>query len=170
MGTLGRFGSADALCYPRGERVIVRTVRGLEIGEVLLSPEEESADSRDGTIVRAMTSEDELLEQRLLKHRHEAYEHCACRVAELGLPVMLMDVEHLFDGSTLLFYFLGEETPEVQNLMKELAEEYDTRVQFDKFAETLNEGCGPGCGTEEAENGCGSCDSGCPIASACGRP
>ena len=35
---------------------------------------------------------------------------------------------------------------------------YEADVQFRKFAETLTEGCGPGCGTEEAK-GQGGCDS-----------
>ena len=50
-----------------------------------------------------------------------------------------------------------------------LAETYEAKVQFRKFTETLIEGCGPGCGTEEAkgQGGCESCTS-CAVASACG--
>ena len=43
------------------------------------------------------------------------------------------------------------------------------RKEFRRFADTLSEGCGPGCGTEEAmgQGGCESCTS-CAVASACG--
>ena len=80
-----------------------------------------------------------------------------------------MDVEHLFDGQSLYFYFLGEVTPELDAITGELAEIYETKVQFRKFAETLVKGCGPDCGTEDAAgNGCGTggCAT-CAAASAC---
>ena len=35
MGEVGRFTAVDGRQYPRGARVIVRTPRGLETGEVL---------------------------------------------------------------------------------------------------------------------------------------
>ena len=59
------------------------------------------------------------------------------------------DVEHLFDGAGLFFYFLGEVPAEAEHFTQQLAEQYETTVEFRKFAETLAEGCGPGCGTEE---------------------
>ena len=90
-------------------------------------------------------------------------------LAEHKLPAVLVDVEHLFDGQGLFFYFLGDVPPEVEAYTGRLAEAYETKVQFRKFTETLIEGCGPGCGTEEAkgQGGCDSCTS-CAVASACG--
>jgi hypothetical protein len=86
----------------------------------------------------------------------------------LQLPAVLMDVEHLFDGQTLLFYFLGEITPELEALTDELAELYELHVQFRRFAEAVTTGCGPGCGTEAATGGgCTSCGTGCAVAGAC---
>jgi cell fate regulator YaaT (PSP1 superfamily) len=166
VGTVGRFTSVDAVCYPRGSRVIVRTGRGLELGEVLAEPGDEPPHPADGSILRGLTSSDELLLARLEKNRHEAYEACRRRLDELGLPVVLMDVEQLFDGSTLVFYFLGELTPEVEALTAELAELYESKVQFRKFAEAVETGCGPGCGTESAA-GCTTCVTGCAVTAAC---
>lgn len=168
---VGRFHAVDATRYPRGARVIVRTQRGLEVGEVLAAPgPDDEWGEADGDLLRGMTVEDHLLEARLSKHRHEAYEACAGRLAELNLPVVLMDVEHLFDGQSLYFYFLGPQLPELDRLTAELAETYEARVQFRKFTETLTAGCGPGCGTEAAEgSGCGSsCGTSCAVAGACG--
>jgi hypothetical protein len=81
-------------------------------------------------------------------------------------PAALMDVEQLFDGRTLVFYFLGEMTGELEALTNELAELYESRVQFRQFADAVNEGCGPGCGTESAA-GCKTCVSSCAVAAAC---
>ena len=36
-----------------------------------------------------------------------------------------MDVEHLFDGRSLFFHFLGDVPPEVEAVTQELAEAYE---------------------------------------------
>ncbi len=171
MGQVGRFAAVDAVRYPRHSRVILRTRRGLEIGQVL-SPPDERDDPRqfaDGEILRGMTVQDELLCARLEKHRQEAYQACSALLAENGQRALLVDVEHLFDGQGLFFYFLGDVSPALELFTERLAAAYETKVQFRKFTETLVEGCGPGCGTEEVKGrgGCDTCSS-CAVSGACG--
>jgi len=43
MGQVGRFAAVDAVRYPRHTRVVLRTRRGLEIGQVLSPPDERDA-------------------------------------------------------------------------------------------------------------------------------
>jgi hypothetical protein len=149
----------------------LRTNRGLETGDVL-GPADETPvrGAGDGSILRGMTVEDELLESRLDKNRQKALDACSARLAELGITATLVDVEHLFDGRSLFFYFLGEVTPEVEAITAELAEVYDAAAEFRKFSETMTLGCGPGCGTEEAagHGGCTLCATACAVAGACG--
>ena len=169
-GYVGCFASADAERLGRGTRVILRTSRGLEVGEVL-SPVDEPALDRaraDGALLRRVTIEDDLLLARIEKHRDDAFQACARLLAERGLAATLVDVEHLFDGQSLFFYFLGETPREIETVTQDLADAYDAQVEFRRFTETLAEGCGPGCGTEDAENGCGhgGCAT-CVVASAC---
>jgi cell fate regulator YaaT (PSP1 superfamily) len=167
LGTVGRFTSVDATIYPRHTRVIVRTGRGLEVGEVLAPPEDEiDGPPGDGSLLRRLSVEDQLLVARLEKNRDRAFAACTARLVEAGHDVVLMEVEQLFDGRTLAFYFLGEITPEVEAISEELAELYEAQVQVRKFAETLTTGCGPSCGTEDA-GGCQSCSTGCAVASLC---
>ncbi len=171
MSNVGRFYAADdGVRYPRASRVVVRTARGMELGEVLSDADEVPLYQADGKVLRRMTISDELLQARLQKNHEKAYEACAARIAELNLPVTLMDVEQLFDGRNLVFYFLGDPSPELDQITGELADLYDTQVQFRQFAESLAAGCGPGCGTDAAEGGgCGtSCGAGCGVSSACG--
>jgi cell fate regulator YaaT (PSP1 superfamily) len=167
LGAVGRFVAEGAERYPRGSRVVCRTPRGLEVGEVLNAIDATSNPAADGTLLRRITPQDDLLIARLEKNRDEAYRACAARVAERGLPAVLVDVEHLFDGQSLYFYFLGESTPELDSITSELAGVYEAKAQLQKFAETLTAGCGPNCGTEEG-GGCnsGSCSS-CAVAGAC---
>ena len=166
IGHVGRFTASDATRYVRGSRVICETVRGLEVGEVLADADDYGA--ADGTISRGVTTQDDLLLARLQRNRDDAVAACERMIADRGLPAVLIDVEHLFDGKSLYFYFLGEVTAELSQLTSELAETYEAQVQFRKFTDTLLEGCGPDCGTEAAAGGCGEggCGS-CAIAEAC---
>lgn len=170
LGQVGRFVSGDTTRYARNTRVVIRSSRGLELGEVLAPPQPgDSPAPPDGQILRRVTVEDDLLIARLERHRHEAFSACSQLLAERGIPAMLVDVEHLFDGQGLFFYFLGEVPEAAGEVMQQLADTYETAVEFRKFAETLSKGCGPGCGTEEAigQGGCASC-SNCAVVSACG--
>jgi cell fate regulator YaaT (PSP1 superfamily) len=167
LGRVGRFAAVSGSTYPRGKRVVCRTGRGLEVGEVL-NAAAGSPSAVDGVLLRQVTPEDDLLLARLEQHRDEAYHACRRLLQERAIPATLMEVEHLFDGQSLYFYFLGEVGPPIEALTQELAETYATRVQFRKFADALTQGCGPDCGTVRAA-GCGSGCSECSIASAC-RP
>lgn len=166
MGHVGRFMAADPSRYERMSRVVVRTRRGLEIGEVLTA--ENTGQECDGKILRRMSDQDQLLAGRLEKNRLAAYDACVAKLADQQVDAVLMDVEHLFDGRSLYFYFLGDPPPEADAITAELAEVYETQVQFRKFTETVIAGCGPDCGTENATGGgCDSCETGCAIAGAC---
>jgi cell fate regulator YaaT (PSP1 superfamily) len=168
FGHVGRFTAVDAVRYPRGARVVVRSGRGLEIGEVLAPCDSAERGAGDGAILRGMTVEDELLQARLEKNRDRAFRACQERLVELRIDATLLDVEHLFDGRRLYFYFLGEVTPAMEAVTQELAEAYDSAAQFRQFAETVDAGCGPGCGTETAAGGgCTSCAVGCAVTGAC---
>lgn len=170
VGQLGRFRAVELVRYPRETRVVVRTERGLEIGTVLTTLDDTSADPNDepadGSIIRRMTVADELLAARLDSRRLAALEGCQERLVALGFEAVLMDVEHLFDGTTLVFYFLGPVDERLSAVIDELAATYDARAQFQAFAEAVVAGCGPDCGTESAA-GCGSCSTGCAVAAAC---
>lgn len=176
MGHVGRFRALDGRGQERGADVVCRTSRGLEVGEVL-SAVERPGEHWDGDLIRLMTPEDRLLWQRLRQHQVAAYQACSERLQSLaagagsptGLatapPPVLMDVEPLFDGKSLYFYFLGEPSPEVAAYTAELAETYDAVAQLRKFGEVLTAGCGPDCGQGDAGQ-CGTSCSNCSVACA----
>ena len=173
MGHVGRFRSTEGESVPRGRRVVVRTRRGLELGEVLTHQSFDDRSRDDGPLLRAMGPADELLAERLEQNRGKAYDACVRLLAKRGSRAVLMDVEHLFDGRGLYFYFLGEVDGVAADVSADLAQAYDAEARFGEFADAVNEGCGPGCGTAEAVNGCGAdasaggCST-CSVAKACG--
>ncbi|MEE2643138.1 MAG: PSP1 C-terminal domain-containing protein [Planctomycetota bacterium] len=172
FGQLGRFRSEFEFELGYRQKVICRTPRGLEVGEyverdgVPVSPVKTQPET-DGELVRVMTPQDVLLEQRLDKNRLTAVEKCQEMLAEKKIPVVILDAEQTFDGRNLYFYFAGEVTPEVDRVTRQMAEIYDANVKFSEFAETLASGCGPDCGTASS-SGCGSggCSS-CGLKAAC---
>ena len=169
LGHVGRFNTSDTRKYRRGTRVICRTGRGLEVGEVLTRKNIPRPADYDGTVLRQVTVEDDLLLVRLAQHCEAAFNACLRKLNEHQITATLMDVEHLFDGQSIYFYFLGTVTPEIEALTEDLAETYDAQVQFRRFTESVVAGCGPDCGTESTEGGCGSACSSCAISGACNK-
>src|SRR5436190_1883912 len=125
LGSVGRFAAVDGQRFSRTARVICRTGRGLEVGQVLSVADVPTHVPGDGTLLRRVTVEDDLLLARLEKNRDEAYRACASRLAGEGLDAVLLDVEHLFDGQSLYFYFLGDGDSRLDALTTELASIYE---------------------------------------------
>ncbi len=174
MGMVGRYDAIDFRSYDRDARVICRTTRGLEAGKVLCditdsarSFEEVPQDLPTGELLRQAGREDDLILERLERHRDKAFGACEKLLDDQGIVATLVDVEHLFDGESIFFYFLGDVTPELEAITSHLADTYERKVRFKKFAETLASGCGPDCGTGESGCSSGGCGS-CSLAGGCG--
>lgn len=168
FGILFRCQAQDGSSYARGQRVVCRTPRGLEVGAVTAVVA--AADEIEGSVVRRTTIEDELLIDRLEKHRTKAVIRCQQLLAAGGHDASLLEVDPLLDGRTLVFFFLGTIDDSVQQITDQLASEYERNVRSKHFAKLLAEGCGPGCGTEEKAGG--GCSGGCAVcvaAAACGK-
>lgn len=168
VGQVGRFTAVEPIQFARGSRVVCRTSRGLEVGQILRQ-DTGSGRPADGQLLRRVTVEDDLLLARLDRRKTEAIMACTELLVQRQLEAVLVDVEATFDGGSLYFYFLGEVSPAVAAITQELADAYESRAQLSTFAATLEAGCGPHCGTELG-GGCGTggCST-CSIATACGK-
>jgi cell fate regulator YaaT (PSP1 superfamily) len=118
----------------RGLRVIVRTNRGLEVGEVLADATEEAVsrlrDPAHGQILRQMTSEDANELAHIQSQEPSEFETCQRYVAELELAMELVDIEHLFGGERIVVYYLAEQRVDFRELVKRLASEFQTRIEM----------------------------------------
>lgn len=113
-----------------GDNCIVRTPRGVEVGRILapLRPEEGNA---GGEILRRMNSDDEKKAETIREeYEPREFEFCRKRMQERGLPMKLVSVEHLFGGTKIIFYFLAEGRVDFRDLVKDLAQEYRTRIEM----------------------------------------
>jgi len=135
MRLLGVFSAArEGNQFTRGDRVIVRTDRGLEIGEVLLEASERVLscliDPPQGQILRRMTVDDEREATRIRRQATEEIKICERIVAELGLQMELVDVEHVFGGERIIVYYLADGRVDFRELVKRLAAEFHTRIEM----------------------------------------
>ncbi len=173
LGEISLFRSPDNGRYERDEDVVCRTNRGLEVGRVVTdSPEgsvmADSSPAASGTLLRRITREDRMILSRIDKFKDRAFLACEKLLRERNVPGILVDVEHLFDGESVYFYFLGDVPESINSISTELTEIYDSKVKFRQFTELLAKGCGPGCGTTASKCGeNGGCSS-CSISGGCG--
>lgn len=134
MRFLGVFSAQGNAAYRRGTRVIARTDRGLEDGEVLCEGLESAIaclkDPSEGQILREMTAEDGRELERIRQQAGRELETCQQYVARLGLPMQLADLEHIFGGERIVVYYLAENRVDFRELVRLLAGEFQTRIEM----------------------------------------
>ena len=158
---------AGAISLVRGEQIICRTSRGIEMGEVLAATHPEYVETATASkYIRKSRHEDELLWRQLTSLSINASADCQVFLHTQSIPDVLLEVEPLFDGRTLYFHFLGTPSLETEKHVQELSDIYQKSVASSRFAALLEHGCGPGCGTKE-KSGCGT-GGGCAVCAIAG--
>lgn len=163
--------SVDSMAMPTAtaDQVLVRTSRGVELAEVVGEVSQVTSDDLERpvseprasvTILRHTTANDQRLIDRLSIHRVEAVEACREAIVASGSDAVLLDVDHLFDGGTLLLHFLGRIPDSVDAMTGDIVSRYESIVRTREFAALLESGCGTGCGTADSA-GCDDTGSGC---------
>lgn len=118
--------------FSPGQWCVVRTDRGVEIGRVLTqASEDERPFNSINEILRHATPED------LNRFHHideelepKEFQFCKERIREHKLPMKLVAVEHLFGGHKIIFYFVADGRVDFRQLVKDLAKEYQTRIEM----------------------------------------
>jgi cell fate regulator YaaT (PSP1 superfamily) len=153
----------------RGMQVIVRTHRGLEFGTVLSSASLLGCkDLLAAKYVRRSQPEDRLLWGQLVSLSQDSAQACQQFLEDRGSEDVLLEVEPLLDGKTIFFHFLGDISASTEAYVEQLAEVYRQEIASSPFANRLETGCGPGCGTPAKSScGTGSGCSTCSLSSGC---
>ena len=127
------FFSPQGKSYSLGDRVVVETARGLELGSVVLRNHRIDAQrivSPLRNVVRMATEEDLERAERNRKTELNAAIVCRRKIEEHKLEMHLVDVEYTFDNSKLLFYFTAESRVDFRELVKDLASVFRTRIEL----------------------------------------
>ena len=134
MRFLGPLETRDNARYARGTAVVVRTERGLEIGEVLCEATSVAVDylsePTGGTILRDLNDEDQQQCERLADSERSEFDAAVRCIEQRKLQMDLVDVEHLFGGERIVFYFLAEKRVDFRELVKDLAREFHARIEM----------------------------------------
>lgn len=117
----------------RGDKVVVETVQGKELGTVVLptyEAEDEKVPEDLKSVDRVATTED-LEKQR----QNEEQEKNAIGIAKEkinahGLPMKLIRAEYTFDKSKLTLFFISDGRVDFRELVKDLAGTFRTRIEL----------------------------------------
>lgn len=117
----------------KGDKVIVETSQGEDIGEVWIpnrNIEESKIQEPLKPVIRLATKEDLEHQEECKQKEKEAYQVCLQKIKEHNLEMNLTDVEFKFDNSKILFYFLADGRVDFRELVKELASIYKNRIEL----------------------------------------
>ncbi|MHC4337639.1 MAG: PSP1 domain-containing protein [Planctomycetota bacterium] len=152
MDMLGWFEHKESRIPRLPRRVVIKTSRGLELGQLTgqlcpyrggqfrLNQEQVKKYFEDsevdclcevaGKFVRYATSEDLSEERHLEKIANDEMEYCKQLIKELDLPMKIVDAEHVFGGERIIFYFMADSRVDFRQLVRKLAHEHQTRIEM----------------------------------------
>jgi cell fate regulator YaaT (PSP1 superfamily) len=126
------FNSAGLDLKP-GDRVIVETDRGRSMAIVATVPSpvpDEHVPESLKSIVRKATYADLEAAERNRAREKETHVFCQAKIAERNLDMKLVKVEYVFDGSKAIFYFTADGRIDFRDLVKDLAQQFHTRIEM----------------------------------------
>lgn len=130
--TVGEF-VASQLGVRVGDRCVVTTERGMELGIVIQGRRAENeafSDQRIRKALRKATERDLYLYEKKKDREEYARRFCLKRIKARKLPIKLSGVEAIFDGSRVIFYFTADGRIDFRELVKELARELKARIEM----------------------------------------
>lgn len=137
-----------------GDRVVVQTARGLELGQVVsfrARAGEPEAGGQTARILRLASEEDLGDDSRGRVKALEALEVARERIKHHDLPMKMLDAETTLDGNKLVLYFDSESRVDFRNLVRDLAASLHKRIELHQVGardrSALTGGLGP-CGRE----------------------
>lgn len=116
-----------------GDKVIVDTVRGLEIGTVLIPTtlkKKEDIEFELKDVVRKATDKDLANEIENIEKAKVAFEFFKEKAIEFNLDMKPLYAEYTIDKSKVIFYYVAEDRVDFRDLLKVLAPEFKTRVEL----------------------------------------
>jgi len=136
-----RFKRAGRIYYfdPAGidlevnDSVVVKTTRGLELGQVVISPKQVLASEISTPlkpVLRKAEPDDIEHAQELEEKEREALAECGKLIAKLKLPMKLLSAEYNLDDSRLVVFFGAPERVDFRELVRELTKRFKMRVEL----------------------------------------
>jgi cell fate regulator YaaT (PSP1 superfamily) len=123
----------SGLDFNINDMVVVETARGLELGQVVITPKDvttiESPEPLK-PVLRKATPEDLKQVKDLEPKEKEAMVEGAKLVEKLNLPMKLISADYNLDGSRVTVYFGADERVDFRELVREIAGKLHARVEL----------------------------------------
>ena len=116
-----------------GDRVVVETSKGLELGEIVIAPisiEKYKSSLGLKPIIRKATDVDNRMYEINEKDAGYALEICRVESQRLNLDMNLISCEYTLDKSKVLFSYVADDRVDFRELLKVLASKLHTRIEL----------------------------------------
>lgn len=113
-----------------GEKCVVETVLGLELGEVARKITIPEIPEKPKPVLRRATEIDLLQWELNREKERDAFEVARKLIAQYGLSMKLLRVHYTLDRGRLVFYFGAEDRVDFRQLVKDLAAIFRTRIEM----------------------------------------
>ena len=125
--------SPESFKLTLGDKVIVETSRGIELGTVKVG--NKIVDSKDivsplKPVTRPATAQDIEQYEKNRAAEDDAIAICQKKVEAHNLGMKLVGAEYTFDKSKLIFYFTCESRVDFRELVRDLASTFRTRIEL----------------------------------------
>ena len=113
--------------------VVVETVRGVELGQVVIAPVDIANYNSDyglKPVLRKASDVDLKIHQNNIKDAQVAMEICQNEVKRLGLDMNLISCEYTLDKTKVIFSFLSDDRVDFRELLKSLAAKLRARIEL----------------------------------------
>ncbi|MBI5788869.1 MAG: stage 0 sporulation family protein [Candidatus Schekmanbacteria bacterium] len=122
---------ADGEKFKCGEGCVVETSKGIFLAHIQqIVPGNKVDQACDCKFLRKATAEDLEKNQQNLESAQKALDFCAQRIRTRNLPMKLVGVQYLLDGSKAVFYFTADGRVDFRELVRDLAYELRTRIEM----------------------------------------
>lgn len=115
------------------DKVIVETIRGIEMGEVIEERKEIGESEIISTLkpIHRMATEDDIKKyERNLADIPDAIDRCKVHIRKNKLDMKLLGCEYTLDRTKLIIYFNAEGRVDFRELVKDLANEFKLRIEL----------------------------------------
>jgi cell fate regulator YaaT (PSP1 superfamily) len=115
------------------DKVVVETVRGYELGEVIEQVKEVADSELIATlkpVLRKATEEDIKNYEKNVSDIPRALEKCSIHIKKNKLEMKLLGCEYTLDRTKLIIYFNAEGRVDFRELVKDLANEFRLRIEL----------------------------------------
>ena len=127
------FGVKDDSVFELGEKVVVETMRGMELGEIAIATidiEKYSSELGLKPILRKASSVDEKIFEANQKDAVKALEIGKREAENLKLDMNFISCEYTLDKTKVIFSYVADERVDFRELLKTLASQLHTRIEL----------------------------------------